>query len=82
MRNEGFLGLGILKGYRSGSPRTEQERKERHMQLFGNMNLPQRGTGRGIFGLGILSNLQSRFETITKQGFLRNLGDRVGGKRY
>jgi len=30
---------------RMGNPRTDKQRKERHQRLYGNTNLPPRGTG-------------------------------------
>ena len=65
--DEGPLGMGFLKGRRMGNPRTETERKERHQQLFGNTNLPQRGSGNGPLGFGVLGNVQKRVSTITKR---------------
>lgn len=43
-RNKGTI-EGVER--RSGQPRTEEQRKKRHRRLFGNSNVPTRGTGHG-----------------------------------
>ena len=39
-------GKNMEKPRRNGKPRTTAERKKRHKKLYGNTNLPPRGTGR------------------------------------
>jgi hypothetical protein len=68
MGEDGILGLGILKGRRMGQPRTEEERAARHTRIFGEGSiLPERGSGQGPAGLGIMNNIQDRMNKILKR---------------
>lgn len=62
---EGILGFGILKDRRLGQPKTEAERAATHERIFGTNILPQRGTGLGQAGLGIIPNIQKKIREIT-----------------
>ncbi|GAH72867.1 unnamed protein product, partial [marine sediment metagenome] len=58
MKDEGILGLGLVKGRRMGNPRTEEERAAQHKSIFGEgAILPKRGSGQGVLGLGIMNNV-------------------------
>ena len=68
MNEKGPLGFGILKGRRMGNPRTEEERASRHKSIFGEgAILPERGSGQGVLGLGIMNNVQERMGKILKR---------------
>ena len=68
MNENGPLGLGILKGRRMGSPRTEGERAARHKSIYGEGSiLPERGSGQGALGLGVMNNVQERMSKILKR---------------
>lgn len=67
MSDEGILGFGLIKTGRRGNPRTEEERKARHERIFGEGILPERGTGKGVLGLGIMNNVQERINTMRKR---------------
>jgi len=67
MNEEGPLGFGIIKGRRMGNPRTEKERAGRHERIFGTKVLPERGSGQGAFGFGIMNNVQERMNKILKK---------------
>lgn len=68
MKEEGILGLGLIKGRGMGNPRTEKERAERHERIFGKgAILPERGKGIGPAGLGIMNNVQERVGKILKR---------------
>ena len=46
----------------------EEERKARHEAIFGKRAvLPERGTGLGPLGFGILPNIQKRIQEIIKK---------------
>ena len=68
MTEEGPLGFGIMKGRRMGQPRTEEERAIRHKRIFGEGSiLPERGSGQGVLGLGVMNNVQERVGKILKR---------------